>query len=214
MARCSRSERSRIKSGCSRSSRSSAAMSPATMADPRLRTWTPASSAGQRFELGHELRPTEEPGPGKHELRIGQRTRRRSGTARAFFCANRSIRSARGLDLLSLRSASAIPGVRRALDPLECPVRIAAASPARQALTRSFASFLDCSRLGRGGRGSASCGLGTYESPSSRAWSPHGQAERRFVSSSELWVGTALSADWMRPSRNVSICPATGRREP
>src|SRR6185295_5647414 len=43
----------------------------------------------------------------------------------------------------------------------------------------------------------------TYESPfSARLESAQDQAERRFATFAFFdWVGTALSADWMRPSR-------------
>jgi len=41
--------------------------------------------------------------------------------------------------------------------------------------------------------------LDTHEAPFMRAWSPHVQAERRFVLFEISKVGTALSADRMRP---------------
>src|SRR5216684_689693 len=82
-------------------------------------------------------------------------------------------------------------------------LRTASGSVDLVARTSSFASFLYCSRLGRGGRGRASCGLGNmrisfHRMPGVRT----NQAERRSVPSVvSQWVGTALSADWMRPLR-------------
>src|SRR5687768_5285722 len=49
-----------------------------------------------------------------------------------------------------------------------------------QALTRSLASFLYWSTFGRPGRGSACCGFGYMRISFHYAWSPPGQAERRF----------------------------------
>ena len=63
----------------------------------------------------------------------------------------------------------------------------------------SFVTFLYCSRLGRGGSGSASdIRISFHGMPGVRT----NQAERRFVAFSwSPWVGTALSADWTRPQR-------------
>ena len=66
-----------------------------------------------------------------------------------------------------------------------------------QAFSRSLACFLYCSRLGRAG----SC-LVHYKLPFMlRLESARDQAERRFEVVVDTKVGTALSADWMRPSR-------------
>jgi hypothetical protein len=68
--------------------------------------------------------------------------------------------------------------------------RIAPWSPDLQACWRS---------LGRGGKGSASDIRISFHCMSGVR---SGQAERRFVTFELFeWVGTALSADWMRPSR-------------
>ncbi len=69
----------------------------------------------------------------------------------------------------------------------------AAESPARQAFSRSLASFLYCSRLGRAGSGRASCGLGNIRIsfqgvPGVRT----DQAERRSVPSIFALSGWAL----------------------
>src|SRR6185437_453915 len=62
--------------------------------------------------------------------------------------------------------------------------------------------------LGCGGSGSADCGLGNirislHRMPGGRT----NKAERRFVTFDwkDYWVGTALSADWMRPWRCRSL---------
>ena len=66
------------------------------------------------------------------------------------------------------------------------------------ARARSLACFLYCSRLGRSG--SSRSGIrSSFQSV--RLGVRMGQAERRFVRIVEAKVGTALSADWMRPSR-------------
>src|SRR5215469_9156878 len=73
-----------------------------------------------------------------------------------------------------------------------------------QAFSRLLASFLYCSRLGRAGRGNASCGLGNIRSSSH--YPPRVrtcEAERRFVDQIKtVQVGMALSADWKRPERS------------
>src|SRR5881398_4121898 len=81
------------------------------------------------------------------------------------------------------------------------------ASPAFElaAATRSFARFLYCARLGRGGSGSVSMRSSFHCSPGVRSC----QAERSFVLLGLLsGVGTALSADWRRPLRS---CCSLGR---
>src|SRR5437667_3244728 len=73
------------------------------------------------------------------------------------------------------------------------------------AATRSFARFLYCARLGRGGSGSVSVRSSFHCSPGVRSC----QAERSFVLLGLLsGVGTALSADWRRPLRS---CCSLGR---
>src|SRR5919201_577556 len=65
-------------------------------------------------------------------------------------------------------------------------VRRALGSPELQILTRSVARFLYCSRLGRGGSGSASdIRISFHGMPGVRT----NQAERRFVAFSLSWVG-------------------------
>src|SRR5262249_42905453 len=135
--------------------------------------------------------------------------------ARSFVCLNLSQRRAicsdsmsilwRTSGVISWACSRAIVSAQRAAQS-----RIAPGSPDLQARWKSFASFLYCSMLGLGGRGSASDIRSSFHGC---AWCPPIQAERRFVTWVVLLeVGTALSADWMRPSRRpqfsrcVDIC--------
>src|SRR5262249_25617363 len=67
----------------------------------------------------------------------------------------------------------------------------------------------------RGSDAEGAEGHQTYESPFMRRLeSARDQAERRFVSFGSLvWVGTALSADWMRPYAQTAIISRLGTRD-
>ncbi len=77
--------------------------------------------------------------------------------------------------------------------------RTALGSTEAQAFKRSLACFLYCSSSERDGSGLVSIRISFHCLPGVRT----DQAERRFVPSRlRKWVGTALSADWMRPERS------------
>ena len=132
---------------------------------PQLRRPRPESRAGERLDVLRERRPARETRAPARSRTARRPARSVESPSRARQLRSRELRrpDPRWASISGLVAAAARhrAEARRALRSIAAPRRrMAAGSPDLHDFTRSLASFLYCSRFGRDGRGSASCGLG------------------------------------------------------
>ena len=142
-------------------------------------------SVRKRLDMLHELRPAEETmGPRNDKLRVGQRTHRGCDPVRTSFgrIARPVRRDAVISFLVSQQRSRRVLKCREGFDPANGPVANGEGSSDLHGLDEVFGEFPVMLNVRAGGKGKGLLRIRVHTNIlSCDAWSPPGQAERRFA---------------------------------